>query len=204
LAEAGHDVTGLDLSQTMLWLARAKVQALPSRTRERIRLVRGDMASFDLRRTFGLVAIPDNSFRELPTRGLMLRCLRTVRRHLRGHGRLLITERRHRPEIYPDGVRTFGWSAPMRDPGTGGSVRRRGYVRLHRDGRRLSGAFEYEVTLKGGRRLVRCPWSAPLLALDEYVSLFSRAGFRTQVSSDYAIVKDRREGDLWCFVCSPC
>jgi len=203
LAKAGHEVTGIDLSETMLGIARSHVETLPAAVRRRVRLRRGDMERFDLDERFGVVLIADNSFRELSTRRQLLRCLRRVQRHLRPAGRLLVVERRHRPEMYRDGVRRFGWSEPKRNPATGESVRRRGCVRLHRNGRRRSGEFEYEVTSpQGDRRTVRCPWSAPVLTLDEYLHLFRRAGFEPEVFSDYGFTPGDATGDLWCFVCS--
>ncbi|MHC4473952.1 MAG: class I SAM-dependent methyltransferase, partial [Planctomycetota bacterium] len=48
LAEDGHDVTGLDLSKAMLALAREHAAGAPAEVRERIRLVKGDMADFAL------------------------------------------------------------------------------------------------------------------------------------------------------------
>jgi len=49
---------------------------------------------------------------------------------------------------------------------------------------------------------VLCPWSAPVLSLDEYLDLLGRAGFDPQVFSDYGFVPGDTAGDLWCFVCS--
>ncbi len=203
LAEDGHEVTGIDLSETMLGIARANVAKLPAPARRRVRLIRGDMASFELPERFGLVMIPDNSFRELSTRRQLLQCLRTVRRHLRADGRLLIVERRFRAEMYPGGERRFDWSPPKRDPRTGEQVRRLGRIRLHTDHRRLSGVFEYEVSgADGARRIVRCPWSAPVLGLEEYLALFRRAGFATEVFADYGSAPNGCDGNLWCFACS--
>lgn len=163
-----------------------------------------DMASFELDKRFALAVIPDNSFRELPTRRLLRQCLRTIRRHLMPGGELLITERRFRPEMYPDGVRWFGWSEARRHPKTGDLVRRRGHVRLHKGHRRLSGEFEYEVTNRNGKtRTVCCRLSAAVLSLEDYLSLFGRVGFETKVFFDYEMAPGAGDGSLWCFVCSP-
>jgi len=97
LAEAGFEVVGLDLSNTMLRLARRNAAKLPPAARGRVRLVKADMSDFDLGRKFRLVFIADNSFRELNTRREMLACLSCIRRHLAPGGRLLITERRLDP-----------------------------------------------------------------------------------------------------------
>jgi SAM-dependent methyltransferase len=204
LAEAGHTVTGLDLSETMLGMARANVRALPPAARGRVDLVRGDMARFALGRQFGLVIIADNSFRELTTRRQLGRCLRAIRRHLRPDGKLLIAERRFRASLYPGGVRELGWSEPRVHLQTGDRARRRGRICLHKHGRRVSGLFEYEVSRSdGATELVACPWSAPILDRKEYVALFRQAGFAAEVYADYSMRPCREEGDFWCFVCVP-
>ena len=203
LARQGRSVTGMDLSETMLGIARGHIASEPESVQRRIRLLRQDMEQFDLTERFGLVLIPDNSFRELSTRRQLRRCLQTIHRHLRPRGRLLIAERRFQPELYPDGCRDFGWSSAKPNPRTGELVRRRGHIRLHRDHRRLSGVFEYEVAHDDDhRQTVRCPWSAPVLQLEEYLALFLQAGFTTQVFTDYAVEPDVGGGALWCFVCS--
>lgn len=203
LAEAGCEVTGIDLSETMLAIAHRHVGALPKAVRQRVRLIRQDMERFDLPERLAVALIADNSFRELPTRRQLLRCLRNIARHLRPDGRLLVVERRHRAEKYPESLRRFGWSEPKRDPATGQSVRRRGWLRLHRTGRRLSGEFEYEVTgATGDKQIVRCPYRAPVLSLQEYLHLFRRAGFEPEVFSDYGFTPGDATGELWCFVCT--
>lgn len=203
LAQAGHTVAGIDLSETMLTIASDHVEQQPPEVRRRIRLLRQDMARLKLDQQFGLALIPDNSFRELPTRRQLLACVRGIHRYLQPEGKLLIVERRFQSKMYPGGVRSFEWSEPKQNPRTGELVRRKVDVRLHRDHRRLSGSFEYEVmSIEGRSRTVRCPWSAPVLQLDEYPTLFKRAGFDTQVFSDYRLEPSEEPVKLWCFVCS--
>ena len=203
LAEAGFDVTGLDLSHTMLQFARKNIARLPTTARKRIRLVQADMASFDLDRQFGLIFIADNSFREQKTRRELLSCLRHIRRHLQPGGKLLITERRLDRSRFTGRLRTFGWSDPIADPRTGESVSRRGEVRLSRDGRRASGKFVYKITRADGSETIEeCPWSAPMLQKREYLALFDRAGFRTQTFADYRETADDGKAPILCFVCT--
>ena len=52
LAQAGCTVTGLDLAPAMLDLAAQKIATLPFEAAARVDLVQGDMADFDLKRTF--------------------------------------------------------------------------------------------------------------------------------------------------------
>jgi SAM-dependent methyltransferase len=194
LADEGFDVTGLDLSETMLQLARRE-------TKGRVRLIRGNMSDFHLGREFGLVLIADNSFRELETREQLLGCLRCIREHLCPDGRLLITERRFDPAKFPGGRREFGWSEPKTNP-AGESVRRRGEIALVDGGRRIRGKFIYETTRADGSVTIdECAIDAPILLTGDYLRLFDEAGFRAQVFAGYEGAPDDGKSALLCFVC---
>src|SRR5260370_29589963 len=65
LSEAGKRITGLDLSGRMLERAVKKRAALRVEARERLHLIQGDMARFDLGETFRLGIIPFPPFRHL-------------------------------------------------------------------------------------------------------------------------------------------
>jgi len=119
LAEAGYDVTGIDLSDAMLDIARKNVAALPGEVQSRVRLVKTDMSAFKLEEEFGLIIIADNSFRELTDRDAQLACLRRVREHLRPGGIFLMTERRFNSELYPNGHRVFDYGDAIINPDTG-------------------------------------------------------------------------------------
>ena len=90
LARAGFRVTGVDISEKMLQRAEQKRAALSGRDRELIRLVCGDMTSFDLGGQFPLIIIPFRAFQHLITVDEQLRCLACTRRHLSKGGRLII------------------------------------------------------------------------------------------------------------------
>jgi SAM-dependent methyltransferase len=202
MAEAGFDVTGVDLSEKMLDMARQNVAAMPADARARIHLVKGDMSGFDLDRRFGMVFIADNSFRELSSRRQLLACLRCIRRHLAPDGKLLITERRFNPSLFPNGRRSFGWSDPRPHPETGHMVSRRGEFRLSRDGRYMRGKFLYKTILPGGKELFQtCPVSAPILNTPEYMDLFHNAGFDAQALCGYKQVPEDGIAPILSFVC---
>ncbi len=202
LAEAGFDVVGGDLSDTMLSFARMNITKLPSAARKRIRLVKADMSNFTLSEQFGLVFIADNSFREQKTRGDLLACLNCIRRHLKPHGKLLITERRFDPSLFPNGRRSFGWSDPQPHPETGELVSRRVEIRLSKNRKRIGGKFIYKIThIDGSESIEECPWSAPMLDKQEYIDLFARAGFDTQTFVGYKEVQDDGRNPFLCFVC---
>ncbi len=90
LAEAGHRVTGLDLSEGMLAVARNKSQALPASIRDRLHLAEGDMASFELEARFASIIVAFRSFQHLRTIEQQRAALAAMRRHLTPGGRLAL------------------------------------------------------------------------------------------------------------------
>ena len=90
LARDGYAVTGLDLSESMLDVCRAKLRLEPPAVRERVRLLAADMTSFELGRRFGAITIPFASFQHLLTVEQQLACLERCRAHLLPHGVLVI------------------------------------------------------------------------------------------------------------------
>src|SRR5438445_5306946 len=103
LAQMGRRVTGLDLSERMLEGATRKRAALFTEERERVHLVQGDMAKFDLGEKFRLIIIPFRPFQHLLEVQQQLDCLDCVRKHLAPGGRLILdvfqtdAERMHDP-----------------------------------------------------------------------------------------------------------
>jgi SAM-dependent methyltransferase len=103
LAQMGKRVTGLDLSERMLERATRKRSMLYTEERERVHLVQGDMAQFDLGERFRLIIIPFRPFQHLLEVKQQMACLECVRRHLAPGGRLILdvfqtdAERMHDP-----------------------------------------------------------------------------------------------------------
>ena len=84
LAEQGHEVWGLDSSQPML--DAMTVAAAAADLSARVHPVLGDMAHFDLGRTFPLIIIAMNTLQVLTDPADQLACLTCVRSHLAPHG----------------------------------------------------------------------------------------------------------------------
>jgi SAM-dependent methyltransferase len=103
LAEAGKRIIGLDLSERMLERAAKKRAALSTEARERVHLVQGDMAGFDLGEKFRLAIIPFRPLQHLLEVRQQMDCLECVRKHLAPGGRLILdvfqtdAERMHDP-----------------------------------------------------------------------------------------------------------
>jgi ubiquinone/menaquinone biosynthesis C-methylase UbiE len=85
LAREGVEVVGLDFSPTMLDVAWEKSAGMSN-----VRWVQGDMRSFDLGETFGLVIIPGHSFQNILTAADQFACLASIRRHLVPRGLLVV------------------------------------------------------------------------------------------------------------------
>jgi ubiquinone/menaquinone biosynthesis C-methylase UbiE len=90
LAQAGLDVTGVELSDGMLAVARRKLAALPADVQQRVSLVHADMTTLDLDRRFGFVFVPFRSFQHLLTVDLQRQALAAMRRHMEPTGRLAL------------------------------------------------------------------------------------------------------------------
>lgn len=85
IASDGHPCTGLELSASMLAEARRKAV----KRDVEVEWVQGDMREFDLGRTFDLVLISANSLLHLHEVEDLMRCFRSVRRHLSPGARLI-------------------------------------------------------------------------------------------------------------------
>ena len=105
LARAGVNITGMDISEEMLHLAKAKA----SQSGVSIRFIRGDMRSFDLGEKFKFIFIPAQSLSHLHTRQEIEDCFSCVRRHLTEEGRLLI-------ELFNSSVRLLARETGRRYP----------------------------------------------------------------------------------------
>jgi SAM-dependent methyltransferase len=86
IAEAGYQVTGLDVSPNMLSAARAKAAArgLP------IEWVRADCRSFHLGRRFAFIFFPFNSIAHLHDLDGLEACFECVREHMTSEGRFVV------------------------------------------------------------------------------------------------------------------
>ena len=90
IAESGLHITGLDISQKMLERAEQKRNSLAPARRDRLRLIHGDMTSFDLHEQFPLIIIPFRPFQHLLSVEAHIDCLTSARRHLADGGRLVM------------------------------------------------------------------------------------------------------------------
>ena len=89
-ARAGIEITGLDLSPSMLAVCRQSLDQEPTEVQSRVQLVEGDMRDFDLDREFALVTLPFRPFQHLTSVEDQIACLRMIHQHLTLDGKLAL------------------------------------------------------------------------------------------------------------------
>lgn len=90
MAEAGHEMWGLEYSETMLQQFERKRSQLPAPVANRIHLIHGDMSQFELNKEFPLILLPNRSFQLLLEEKLERSCLQVIHRHLAAEGTFII------------------------------------------------------------------------------------------------------------------
>ncbi len=86
----GAAVTAVDLSEPMLELLQTKVHELDENTRNRLRIQKGDMCSFDLGERFDLIIFPGIAFSAITSEEGRVACLSSVKKHLAEGGHIII------------------------------------------------------------------------------------------------------------------
>ncbi len=89
IARAGINITGIDNSEAMLTLARAKLDRKPELA-ARAKLMNADMTNFALGGKFNLITAPFNTFMHLLNVSDQTAFLSCARRHLNGSGNLVL------------------------------------------------------------------------------------------------------------------
>jgi ubiquinone/menaquinone biosynthesis C-methylase UbiE len=89
-AQLAFDVTGLDSQAEMLETAKKCLLEVPPKVRERLRLIQGDMRTWQSESAFDLIVIPCSSISHLLTLQDQLTVWNQCRRNLRPGGRFVV------------------------------------------------------------------------------------------------------------------
>jgi SAM-dependent methyltransferase len=89
-ARAGLEITGLDLSSSMLSVCRERLSLETPELQAKVALIQGDMRKFDLGREFNLITTPFRPFQHLLTPEDQIACLNNIHRHLAPEGRFIL------------------------------------------------------------------------------------------------------------------
>jgi SAM-dependent methyltransferase len=180
-AAAGCNVTGLDFSEFMLNTCSQNLLTQPQETRSRVRLVQGNMAAFDLGRTFALVTIPFRPFQHLLTVAEQKACLACIGRHLAPGGRLVFDVFNPRLERLVDPkCQLEAEDMPETALPNGWRVRRANRVAaVHRGEQYNDNEIIFYVTYPDGRS-ERLVWAFPMRYYFQYEleHLLDLCGFR--------------------------
>jgi SAM-dependent methyltransferase len=88
-AQAGCEITGLDLSPYMLEKCREKAAVQTEAVQSRIKLIQDDMTDFDTGEKYDLVTMPFRPFQHLITAREQQDCLNCIHQHLQPQGKLV-------------------------------------------------------------------------------------------------------------------
>jgi SAM-dependent methyltransferase len=188
-ARAGVEIAGVDSSPHMLSVCRERLQRESEAVRSRVRLVQGDMRSFEIDGRFTLATIPFRPFQHLLTVDDQLACLATIRRHLVDGGRLILDIFNPSLDALANGAvgEEFGEEEEFLMPDGRRVVRRHKTVARDRHSQVNQFELVYYVTHPDGReeRLVHA-FSMRYLFRFEAEHLLARSGFEIEhVYADY-------------------
>jgi SAM-dependent methyltransferase len=90
LAKNGFFVTGLDLSENMIEVYKNKLIELPYDVKNRINIVNGNMANFELEKKYSLIIAPFRAFQALTKENDIQNSLECIKNHLDNNGIFII------------------------------------------------------------------------------------------------------------------
>ena len=99
LAKLGYFITGLDLSEQMLEIYKNKIKGLPKNIREKIEIINGNMAEFEIDKKYSLIIAPFRAFQALTKENDIKNCLKCIKSHLSENGIFIINVFRPNKEL---------------------------------------------------------------------------------------------------------
>ena len=173
LARKGFTIVGIDTNEKMLAIAREKLAKEPSKVQRRVKLIKADMKAFKVEETFSLCLIPFSTFLHMLTVEDQEACLRTINRHLKPNGRIIISI------FNPDLSRPLGVVRLGQVKQAGDETIMRFYTQEIDFSRQLTyGTYVYDFVKQDGtvRRLV-VPYKIRYVFYDEMRNLLMRTGY---------------------------
>jgi SAM-dependent methyltransferase len=187
IAAAGFEIVGIDTSDVMLALARAKAAAETPEVRGRVRLHRLDMTSFHLDQSFRLAIVPFRAFQHLTTPVQQRLALRCVHRSLVPGGHFVIDLFDPRLEYCAPDVPSPNPERSVKDLNTGHTVVRRVLERINDPVRQLvTETYRIEELDEDGITLAseESSWTLRWATRQEMRYLFELTGF--EVIAEYS------------------
>ncbi len=180
LAEAGYDITGVDVSPAMLDLARAKLAGRPQLP-GKVSLVQADARDVVLPDRFALAFWALNSFMHLANQADQLRALERANALLRGGGLLILDLFLPEPQLLAEADGRLLHDATWPEGPDGRPVVRLSSRRLDLAQQVIDVTYFYDELLPDGRsRRYVAPFSMRYLYRFEAELLLARAGFAVE------------------------
>jgi SAM-dependent methyltransferase len=187
LARSGFEVAGIDASDRMLAIARAKASSESAETKSRVRFHRKDMASFQLDEFFRLAIVPFRAFQHLVRPEMQRAALRCVYRSLVAGGHFVVDVFDPRLEHCVPGAPSPNSERRLRDPKTGHTVVRRVIERINDPVLQLvSETYRIEELDEDGNAIAseESSWTLRWATRQEMRYLFELSGF--EVIAEYS------------------
>jgi ubiquinone/menaquinone biosynthesis C-methylase UbiE len=187
IAEAGFDIVGIDISETMLAQARQKAENETSVTRERVRLYQMDMTSFVIGELFRLAIVPFRAFHHLTMPDQQRRALDCINRSLVSNGHLVVDLLDPHLEYCVPGAPPPITERVAKELSTGHTIVRRVIERINDPIRQtFTERFRIEELDEAGRSLnsEETSWSFKWATRQEMRYLFELTGF--EVVDEYS------------------
>ncbi|MCD6289632.1 MAG: class I SAM-dependent methyltransferase [Anaerolineae bacterium] len=176
LARAGFQVTGIDISEALLAVAREKIRAAD--VESQVRLVRADMRDFALEQRFHMAFCALNSFMHLETVRGQAMALRCWRRHLQPGGLLIIDLFLPNPARLGEEDGRLMLQHTWKDETTGVTIVKQHARRVDFAEQRLDVHFIYdEISPDGTIRRTVTPFTLRYLGRFEMQLLLERSGY---------------------------
>jgi len=200
LAQAGYEITGVDVSPALLSLARRKIEA--AGLQQRVTLVEADMSDFRLDRRFRLAFVAINSFMHLLTTEDQLRALRCWREHLTPEGFLILDLFHPHPQELLEADGRLVVNRQWKDPQTGAMVIKQCSRTLNLARQTLEVTFVYDEIFPDGRsRRTVAPFRMRYLHRFEMELLLRLAGYELeQLYGSYELDPFRSDSERMIFV----
>lgn len=187
IAAAGFDIVGIDISDDMLALARAKGQLEAAPVRRRVQLHRMDMTAFQLRQSFRLALTPFRAFQHLTLAEHQRDALNCINRSLVPGGHLVIDIFDPRLEHCVPGAPSPMPERRVKDEKTGRTAVRRVVKRINDPVKQVfTEKFRLEELSDDGRTIEseESEWSLRWATRQEMRYLFELTGF--EVVAEYS------------------
>ncbi len=179
LAQAGYEVTGVELSPAMLARAQARAEAVG--VADSVRLIQGDYTTVPLGGPYKFAYLVMNTFLHLPDREAQLAALRHWREHLAPRGLLLIDV------FHPDVAQLAAldgrmeWDKTWQDADTGETIMKFVTRTLDLAGQVMHVNMIYDAIAPDGRvRRTLVPYDARYIWRFEGELLLEQAGYTVE------------------------